>query len=266
MTARFSWPPSSRVCVTPGTEAAITPSPNIPMSSRSTWVRDARDVAVEHERGPGEPHGEEEHRVQAQRRPAELGREHVGQRGDRGDGDQVEEQLGPAGVPLDLLVLGVGRRAPGRLDVVGAHRLTVARGDGGESRMPWRRGSPLGSPALALAADVSAASLAPLHWHEDLDPQADRPPQPPPGRLVRRARSLALGVRVRRRRPRRGVHDRLALDGHRRAGAPGRVPGGVSPASDPHRREAGRWASTAPDALPRWQCGESGPGTAVPTG
>ena len=39
VTARSSWPPSSRVWATPGTDAAITPSPNIPMSSRSTWVR-----------------------------------------------------------------------------------------------------------------------------------------------------------------------------------------------------------------------------------
>ena len=43
---------------------------------------------------------------------------------------------------------------------------------------------------------------------------------------------------MRRRRPRRGLLDRLALDGHRRPGPPGRVPGGVTPASAECRRPA----------------------------
>jgi hypothetical protein len=114
------------------------------------------------------------------------------------------------------------------------------------SRAP---GIPSRPPGLAPGASrsrppdprshVSANPLDPLHWHEDHDPQADRPPQPPPGRLVRRARSLALGVRVRCRGPWRGVLDRLALDGHRGARAPGRVPGGVTPANHAPARRGG---------------------------
>ena len=37
----------------------------------------AGDVAVEHERGPGEPDGEEEHGIQAEPGPAEFTRQHV---------------------------------------------------------------------------------------------------------------------------------------------------------------------------------------------
>ena len=89
-----------------------------------------RDVAVEHERRPRQPHGEEEHGIQTEGRPAEAHLEHVRQRGHAGDGDEVEEQLGPARVPF-----GLGM--PGR---VGGHHLTVVRGGGHrgcqEARLP----------------------------------------------------------------------------------------------------------------------------------
>ena len=188
------------------------------------------------------------------------------ERGHAGDRDEVEEQLGPARVPF-----GLGRRArAGRrpAHLVAAHELTVARGVTARADAARERpGSPLW-PSMTRAPREVSPSPAPPHGHEDLDPPADRPPQPPPGRHVRRARSLALGVHLRRRRTGWVRRDRLALDGHRRARPPERLPGGVTARGRCGLRDgraaatATGWVDAPTDALPKMGKSPDEPGSA----
>lgn len=65
------------------------------------------DVAVQHERRPGQPQRQEQQCVETERRGVQFRPEHVCQRGHTGHRHEVEEQLGPARVPLDPGVLGL---------------------------------------------------------------------------------------------------------------------------------------------------------------